>query len=69
MTERLETPSNYSASEKIAYLVGRRDALNSFYVVVTNKPHLLREQSIELLRHAILEADRKIKKETDANNT
>lgn len=61
VTEQPETPNKEVDVETVAYQTGRRDALHSFYIVVMGRPNLLREEMIELLRLATLDAERKLR--------
>jgi hypothetical protein len=63
-----ETPKSVEElinKQTLEYKAGRRDALKSFYAVVTGRPNLLRDETVELLRQAVIDAERKLR--TDPN--
>jgi len=47
--------------DSMSYKAGRRDALHSIYVVLTGRPNILRDEAIELIRIATLDAERKLR--------
>jgi len=61
MAEEPENSNKALQAGEVAYLAGRRDALHTFYAVAMGRPNLLREEIIELLRQAVLDADRKLR--------
>lgn len=69
MAEKPETQLNLeSPLESLAYRKGRRDALLSFYNIVQTHPNLLRDEVVEILRKAILDAERRVR-DISENNT